>query len=161
MGSDQMSKREADRHQERSGDRRGKNAPVKAMRSGLSASMTRRRNRVVLRSEQRAPPTSGATSRHRVAAPLPKCMSATWRILKAPSWRKRRGKGGVLLKRGAAAVGSGLRWVERRMRSKERRQGRRRETREVEDEEPIDLAGRRLPPPTASHRTTKQLPYCC
>jgi hypothetical protein len=38
------------------------------------------------------------------------------------------------------------------MRSKERRQGRRRETREVEDEEPIDLAGRRLPPPTASHR---------
>ncbi|KAE8794531.1 hypothetical protein D1007_30563 [Hordeum vulgare] len=39
--------------------------------------MSRRRNRVVLRSEQRAPPTSGATSRQRVAAPLLKCMSAT------------------------------------------------------------------------------------
>jgi len=40
--------------------------------------MTRRRNRVVLRSEQRAPPASGATSRQRVAAPFPKCMSATY-----------------------------------------------------------------------------------
>ena len=90
MGSDQMSKREADRHQERSGDRRGKNAPVKAMRSGLSASMTRRRNRVVLRSEQRAPPTSGATSRHRVAAPLPKCMSATYSIANTRTEQKPR-----------------------------------------------------------------------
>jgi hypothetical protein len=45
---------------------------------------------VVLRSEQRAPPTSGATSRHRVAAPLPKCMSATYSIANTRTEQKPR-----------------------------------------------------------------------
>lgn len=57
--------------------------PVKTMRSGFSAAMTRDMKAVVLRSEQWAF-WLGSTSRHRVVAPFPKCISATCSILNSP-----------------------------------------------------------------------------
>lgn len=49
------------------------------MKSGFSSSIMVLRNRVVLRSEQWWN-WVGRTSLHRVRSPVPKCISATWRI---------------------------------------------------------------------------------
>lgn len=68
--------------------------------------------------------------------------------MKAPSWRKRRGRGGDLLTRGTAAPGSSR--AEKRRRTKARKQGTR------SDRRPAELIGVSLPvPDTAPHDSPK------